>query len=459
MARTQTDERQLKDRSLTGASLVPEMLFYDETANYSVNDIVFWQGDKYICTSAVTGTTESDLSNSPDLSGDWDKLKSPIYSVIPSASQIFSNTRIDIAFDTERFNSGGFSTNASGEITANVSGTFLISISSGVYNTTSARNTATLYAQIDSGSGYSDIPNLRIFNYSRDTNDGRDTASITFPYSFSTGDKLKIQIVGRSANDLQTEPDSCNITLFPVGAVSGPKGDKGDTGPSGDLNWTGSYDNSTTYNIHDVVEYNGSSYVCITNGTNGDTPPSANWELVAQKGNDGAGATLTIQEEGTSITNTPHGTLNFIGAEITASDAGAGVCDVTLAIKNKYMVPIWAEENAALADNSYEWAFGNGANSGSGNGVTIYVPSGYSCEIVAMSLCLRQGTATVQLVHNGTSLGNACNVQVSSGTRATNDSFTPVTIANGDLINFRTQAASGTGGPNVVTAYLEYTEI
>ena len=31
-------------------------------------------------------------------------------------------------------------------------------------------------------------------------------------------------------------------------------------------------------------------------------------------------------------------------------------------VSYSYMVPIWAEENGGLGNNTYEWAFGNGAN-------------------------------------------------------------------------------------------------
>ena len=123
---------------------------------------------------------------------------------------------------------------------------------------------------------------------------------------------------------------------------------------------------------------------------------------------------------------------------------------------SEYMVPIWAEENAALGANNYEWAFGNGANSPADGGITIYVPSGWTCEVVAMTLRIGGGTATVQLVHNGVSKGLGASVVIAAGQSATNELSVPVEIANNDLINFRTLAASGTSSPCVVTAWLKY---
>jgi len=121
----------------------------------------------------------------------------------------------------------------------------------------------------------------------------------------------------------------------------------------------------------------------------------------------------------------------------------------------EYMVPVWAEENSSLSANAYEWAFGNGANSPADGGLTVYVPSGWECHVVAMSLRIGSGTATVQLVHNGTSKGNDCNVAIAAGQGNTNE-VTPLQINNNDYINFRTQAASGTSAPCVVTAWLRY---
>jgi len=116
--------------------------------------------------------------------------------------------------------------------------------------------------------------------------------------------------------------------------------------------------------------------------------------------------------------------------------------------------PVWAEENAALGANNYEWAFGNGANTPSDGGITMFVPSGWTCTLEAMSLRLGGGTATVTAVLNETPLGVAAQVAVSSGQGNTN-TFTPVAIANGDLINFRTLAANGTSSPCVVTAWFK----
>ena len=130
-------------------------------------------------------------------------------------------------------------------------------------------------------------------------------------------------------------------------------------------------------------------------------------------------------------------------------------------VNQEYMVPIWAEENSTLAAGAYEWAFGNGANSALDDGVTIYVPSGWTCAVVAMSLKLgaTPTAITVELGLSGVLQGANCDVTATGVRAATNDSFTPVAVVDGDYITFRTTSVSGsTLAPNVVTAWLKYTK-
>jgi len=466
MPRTQLNKKLLKNRDLTGASFIKELGFYDETSNYSQGEIRQWNGQVYIANKNITSSTlEGDLSNAPDVSPDWDLLKPAIVSVFPSASQNFDENRTTILFDTVRVDYGDNTLSAtSGEITFNVDGTFLAAISLAYDNTTTTRNTVTSYVQLDTGSGYTDISDLEFYNYSRTSSDGRDTSSIIIPIDVQAGYKLRIQAAGRAAGvTMSTAPGACNITFFPIMSVSGPQGPVGPAGPAGDLNWRGVYDDTANYVDRDTVEFQGSTFVSTGNvsGVEPGDPDSPNtpWELVAKKGADGAGSTVVVQEDGANVQNTPHGTLNFKnGFEV--ADAGSGVADINVVFpKHTYMIPVWAEENAALGNNTYEWAFGNGANTPNGNGMTIYVPSNYKCELVAMSLCLRQGTATVQAVKNTTELDTSADVSVSTGQTNANELSTPIEFTSGDVINFKTTTQSGTGGPNVVTAWFRYTEL
>ena len=135
---------------------------------------------------------------------------------------------------------------------------------------------------------------------------------------------------------------------------------------------------------------------------------------------------------------------------ITPPGGGGGI--------SSYMYSVWAEENAALGANSYEWAFGNGANSPADGGLTIYVPNGWNCSVVAMSLRVGGGTANVTLLINGVEqLADGC-VEIASGQSASNEFTTPLYLNDNDYINFRTKEAAGTSGPCVVTAWIKMVE-
>jgi hypothetical protein len=47
-------------------------------------------------------------------------------------------------------------------------------------------------------------------------------------------------------------------------------------------------------------------------------------------GTPGSGSTLVIQDEGSSITSTPHSALNFVGSNVSVADSGSGVATVTI---------------------------------------------------------------------------------------------------------------------------------
>lgn len=127
-------------------------------------------------------------------------------------------------------------------------------------------------------------------------------------------------------------------------------------------------------------------------------------------------------------------------------------------LKSEYMVPIWAEENNTLSATTYEWAFGNGADTPVQGGILIYVPDGYECHVVAMGLNINDSSADacVELVHNGTPQGNACSSCCVAEYRNLASGFTPIEISNGDFINFRTLSASDTAKPATAVAWLRY---
>ncbi|MGH1447440.1 MAG: WD40 repeat domain-containing protein [Cognatishimia sp.] len=88
---------------------------------------------------------------------------------------------------------------------------------------------------------------------------------------------------------------------------------------AGAINPRGAYSAPATYNRMDAVEEAGSSYLCLTDGTTGDTPPSANWMLIAGKGDAGApGADGEDGEDGVSGTSAEPGELVMSYATLAA---------------------------------------------------------------------------------------------------------------------------------------------
>ncbi len=96
------------------------------------------------------------------------------------------------------------------------------------------------------------------------------------------------------------------------------------------MNWRGTW-TSQNYVIDDVVEHGGSCYICILDTTS-NQPPTIDmyWDLVTQKGNDGAdgsGTSMIFREDGINVPNTPHSIFNFVG-DFALTDAGSGVINI-----------------------------------------------------------------------------------------------------------------------------------
>jgi len=73
------------------------------------------------------------------------------------------------------------------------------------------------------------------------------------------------------------------------------KGSDGATGSTGtSFVWMGSYATTSTYNLYEVVQYSGSSYISITTSNLGYTPSVAtqSWDLMAASGSSGNGMDL-----------------------------------------------------------------------------------------------------------------------------------------------------------------------
>jgi hypothetical protein len=476
MPRTQIKRDDIANGTITGASVVPEMNLYDETKAYATDDVVVWKTDTWVATANIPAAEEGDMSFVPEVYTGWKKITPIKYNVYPTTAQTYANAATVVAIDTERKveDFGRITLDATNNnIVFNISGDIMLSYDFASEATTTNRSIANVWLEIstDGGTNWATIQNTTGVCYNRTSGAGATSASILIPLSININDRIRLVTQASTTNDLQTIPTACNITVFTTLGVSGPKGDKGDVGASGDIDWKGPYDSGTTYNTNDAVEYLGTSYVSIAdNNTETPSDTATNWDILAKKGDAGAGSSIVVADEGTNLPNSPHTTLNFTGDIVTATDSGSGVAEINIVPKYEYIQVIWAEENAALGAGNYEWAFGNGANTPLHYGCPIYVPSGYTAEIVALGLIVSSSDQTVnatvqcEVTDSSNTTYNAGSVTVDYGgtgiNRVVTELSTPYTVGDAYSVNFKTTAVSGTSsGPNVATAYIKFKQI
>jgi len=98
--------------------------------------------------------------------------------------------------------------------------------------------------------------------------------------------------------------------------------------------WKGTYNGATAYTVDDVVEYNGSSYICILAST-GNLPTNATYfEQMSAKGTDGADADLL------SISGTVQGDIYYNNGGAIAR-LGAGTSGQALITNGTGANPSW----------------------------------------------------------------------------------------------------------------------
>ncbi len=216
----QIKRSQILDNNLTGASFHIDLGFYDETHNYSIDDIVSWKNEKYKALNNITGTDEGDLTNTPDISTlDWSLMVSgqglgKIFSIYPDAIQVFDATRITVNFNTVRQSDAAFSLSA-GEVTVNTSGIYIVSLTATNDNQGAARCGSQIFVQVDTGSGYVDVPSFEITLYNRNKTSGKSTGSMSVALNLSASDKIRCQTMMESGSGtLETHPTGYELLIF-----------------------------------------------------------------------------------------------------------------------------------------------------------------------------------------------------------------------------------------------------
>ena len=365
-----------------------------------------------------------------------------VFACEASSSQTFAGSRTDVLLDTAILSKGGIAHLSSGEVVFDKAGIFSIDVSFGADVTSNNRSTSRAFLQLDTGSGFTDVPSIVLYVYNRQTSDGEGTSSKSIPLEVSAGDKLKLQVIRNSGSGTtETIPHSCAINITSSKGLRGEKGEKGEQGfdgADGDMTWEGVYA-SGTYQENQAVEFNGSSFVCTANGTTTDpgTPdtPNSGWDLLARKGADGSGATINVAQNSGLIPNTPHGTLNFTDGVIT-EDGGSGVANIKIVNIQPYLS---GNSPAILFDNVTADLFISGQHFD--NNVTVDLGGAVTVNSVV-------ATSPTSLTVNYT-------------TTSTLQSATPVSVTRNNITSFGqsftcqvTDVVTGTGSAGTWTCLL-----
>jgi hypothetical protein len=145
------------------------------------------------------------------------------------------------------------------------------------------------------------------------------------------------------ASDIPT-----NTTYWDLLASKGDTGSTGSAGPTGAtgaVDWQGAWV-SQNYTVGQSVSYQGTSYICILNTVASEVPTDVTyWDVVAVKGDtgpSGAGSTLIIKSNNTSVPNAPQSEIDFTGPNFIITDAGSGRTTVAYSpqLFNGYYDPV-----------------------------------------------------------------------------------------------------------------------
>lgn len=177
----------------------------------------------------------------------------------------------DVPLNAERKKTSAFiHTSPSAEVEIDTDDTYIIIGRVSVNITAGGRADSQVRLAIDTGGGYAEVPGTLGFIYNRNAAQGVGTAVVFAIVDLSDGDKIKLQASPRGGTGTYVLPaNGSGLMLF---TSRGPKGDKGDTG---------------------------------------------------------SGSSITLEDEGVPVPNTPHSTINFTG-NVSVSDAGGGEATVDI---------------------------------------------------------------------------------------------------------------------------------
>lgn len=349
-----------------------------------------------------------------------------------SASSTFTNTPISISTSDVIKNTGQFTVGTS-QVTFDEAGLYYISVDlSTEVSSGNNRSTSRVYLESDTGGGFTQVSGSTAYMYNRQSTDGTSSCSINLNRDVAQGEVIRVRVVRNSGSDvINVIANTFRFNAIKLSA-QGPVGPKGDPGPSGDVNWTGGWSSSVAYNINDAVSYLGSSYVAVANNNN-DAPPSASWDVLAQKGDQGSGSNVAVSEGATLVTGSPFDTIRFNDEYFTVSNPSAGVAEISLLTNSGTVMPSTPTPGQLFYRTDHNWLYkydntrgkwlgvasefeGGGVNGNQGNGylkrfngavmsATLGTLIPYDVTIIGMSINAGNSTSgTLNLNRNGVSL-------------------------------------------------------
>lgn len=134
---------------------------------------------------------------------------------------------------TEGYTTSAFS-HSGAEVIINAENTYLIVGRFTVSQpSTSTRSEAQMRIVVDTGSGYTEVPGTIGVCYSRNSAQGKTTATAHAVLDLNVGDKIKLQAQENSGGDLFGEQNGSGLMLFTTAGQTGPQGLQGPAGQDG----------------------------------------------------------------------------------------------------------------------------------------------------------------------------------------------------------------------------------
>jgi hypothetical protein len=182
--------------------------------------------------------------------------------------------------------------------------------------------------------------------------------------TYATGDAVFFNgssyISLSGGNTGNTPPAAPWALLAQQGATGGvgPKGSTGSTGSTGPAGppvvFQGTWLIGVTYATGDAVFFNGSSYISLSGGNTGNTPPAAPWALLAQQGATGPAGTTrgwgTVSSAGvlsanaSSVTSVGHASAGKYCIAVTGATPSADAITATVD---------WAHDTSGTTQQAY----------------------------------------------------------------------------------------------------------